>query len=315
MQLKTIIFAILFSLIVFYPTEVQSRTTTLPDWFCTIEEGTFVGISEPNGTLQDAVFMALMQYFIATDMKAHYLENYISDYHVKSGARTSHDESTSALRITHHIKYSIIRSAITENKEYICQITKGEDYEGDIIIDGSHKSIYIDSLNTQDFEDELTLKFMYSGNNGKLYKEVSLSNADKTNIKSHQYRSQSMNDNQEYHHYLWTGKDAFEYDIPSKLCYSVEEFTFYMDEQYPIDLDGKTSLCEVLVIDYYNLFTNNLDKNYYIESILDISMEESEESRGKIDDLQCHHRPTPITGFTKINNTLMLNYPDKSANK
>lgn len=109
---------------------IMSKPTepiVIPEWFMNIKEGTYVGITMPNGYEIDAIGMALIQKIMASDEYLNYSsfhQDTIIDYGRKRGVE-SYSRSTVTISTDIDVHYNIQELTELPSGEFVCRITDG----------------------------------------------------------------------------------------------------------------------------------------------------------------------------------------------
>ncbi len=108
---------------------INATEIELPKWFINQEPDTYVGISVPNGSEQDALVGALLQYVLS--QKHMCFKIYNNGYGLIQSDYSNLQKITTFSIFDYHIEldtmisYDIAKMKLLPSNEYICQITEG----------------------------------------------------------------------------------------------------------------------------------------------------------------------------------------------
>ncbi len=171
----------------------KASEVVLPNWFLQPEEHTYVGISEPDGNVQDAINAALLHYLISSDFKG----KMYSVYSAVQSSSYSHSEDENAISLDTTLHFSIKEIISTPQNEYVCRITDSPCLARRIVMTYHTKDV-IDLWDDKDTTIfTFTSRCLFEDNSGKSVKDISLeyhscNNGEKSTYK---YISQYQHEN------------------------------------------------------------------------------------------------------------------------
>ncbi len=190
---KLIISYVLLVLSMAMIAQQKANEVVLPNWFLQPEEHTYVGISEPDGNVQDAINAALLHYLISCDFSGKMYSGYSA---VHSGSY-SHTKGERAISLDTTLHYSIMEILSTPKNEYICRISDSPSLARRVVMTCHTES----NASQKDEMDSLIITYAYKclfeDNSGKSVKDISLeyhscNNGEKSTYK---YISQYQHEN------------------------------------------------------------------------------------------------------------------------
>lgn len=106
---------------------ISANEVILPKWFSKIPKNEYVGISEPNGTEEQAIMMACFQYLFANQSQVEYSSTCESKVVVDSALYIqSNDTCKRQYFLIDSVNYDILEMQHLASSEYICRIAQGK---------------------------------------------------------------------------------------------------------------------------------------------------------------------------------------------
>ena len=146
----------------------DSDNISLPEWFLKPSAHTYVGMSEPNGNVHDAINTALIHYLICSNFSGKMIKNSMSQSSLNS--RESSSRTICILDTILH--YSIEEIVSISNDEYICRISDRPTLSRRIILEYHADSHSLTIGDQNDFDYELFIKCIYEDQNGQSTKGI-----------------------------------------------------------------------------------------------------------------------------------------------
>ena len=159
---------LLFLLLSILSLTTYADDVVFPDWFLHPSAHTFVGISEPNDNVHDAINTALIHYLICSDFSGKMNLNIMT----QSSKDSMESNTESLFKLDTTLYYSLEEIVSISNHEYVCRISDRPDLSRRIIL---WYYVNAHSRTTKD-KDTSDLKFsfecLFEDHNGKSMKKI-----------------------------------------------------------------------------------------------------------------------------------------------
>lgn len=225
--MKKFFFFILFAALSLTIVAQETTSASLPKWFLQPEEYMYIGISEPNGDVQEAINMALMHYLMYHNFHGELKRTYMRTE--DSGMTISSEENILKFDTTVH--YSIEDIISTPQGEYICRISEKPNLTRRIGM-SLHTQHYIEkSKERKDVKNFYYCQCFYEDATGKSTKKITLKEeASRIKInrnRTSSYTSQYIHDNGVRKEYTDTERRSLCEQLISKYLLQLEgEFVY-----------------------------------------------------------------------------------------
>lgn len=223
---------------------IKADEVVPPTWFSKIPKNEYVGISEPNGTEEQAVMMACFQYMFANQSQVEYSSTCKSKIVVDSALHIlSNDTCLRRYILIDSVHYDILEKQHLASGEYICRIAQGKTHRAVI-------KMLIEEKVTEETQDTVV----------SAKKEIVAVISSNIGTSTLLFTSQSTNNKCQPGlwdwYYITPQNDTSEYqlDIPNTQYIMKNQQTNHQDYMGGIG-DSPYSICDNLLVCYWRLIT------------------------------------------------------------
>lgn len=166
----------------------QNDKAQLPGWFINPSAHTYVGISEPNGNVQDAVNAALLHYLISQNFTGKMRSN-MSGISTSGEKKESQYNSITNIKIDTTLQYSIEEIVSTAKDEYICRISDKPTLSRRVVLAISSSMQYESKGDSERLYSMEEYELFFKDNSGIIAKNIIVKQSSINGIKSYKYES------------------------------------------------------------------------------------------------------------------------------